>query len=109
MVIAAVPKRYLENVFFKVIEGNSSFCAMSAEETVSKLLHGIARNRIPRSRDCSLCYLDERDSLNDQLDVCDTSSDLTNRLKKLLLMFTIYGSYEQPEIYGASLILLLKN
>lgn len=82
MVIGAVPKRYLENVFFKVIERNSSFCASSAEETVSKLLHGIARDRIPRSRDHSLCYLDERDSFNDRFDVCDTSGDLLRLTEK---------------------------
>lgn len=27
MIVTAVPKRYLENVFFRVIEGNSSSCA----------------------------------------------------------------------------------
>lgn len=106
MVIAAVPKRYLENVFFKVIEGNSSFCARSAEEAVSELLRGIARDRIPRSRDRSLCYLDEIDSLNDRLDVCDTSSDRTNRPKKITV--DVYNLRKLTR-NGASLILLLKN
>lgn len=41
-------KSYPGNVFFRVIEGNSSSCAV--EETVTKLLHGIARARVIKFR-----------------------------------------------------------
>lgn len=81
MVVAAVPKRYLENVFFWVIEGNSSFCARSKKSCPS--CYTGSRAIEFRGRDSSLCYLDERDSLDDRLDAYDdTSSDFTNRLKK---------------------------
>lgn len=111
MVIAAVPKRYLENVFFRVIEGNSSFCARSTEETVSKLLHGIARDRIPRSRSFFMLSRWERDSLNDRLDVCDTStSDLTNRPQKNDYWRLQFAEVTIRTTWSVvSLILLLKN
>jgi len=77
MVVAAVPKCYPENLFFRVIEGNSRFCARSTEETVSKLLHGITRDRIPRSRSFFLYVISMRE-IHLTIDVCDTSSDLTS-------------------------------
>lgn len=108
MVIGAVPKRYLENVFFKVIEGNSSFCARSAEETVSKLLHGIARDRIPRSRSFFISMREIH--LTIDWTMCDTSSDFTNRLEKITVdVYDLQNVTVRTAWNDGSLILSLKN